>query len=156
MYYHSWSMRNNILSIFFFFWDWKGTTFRLTIKIDYIFPEEELYKLSWRNTRIFSWIFFINLIFDVTSLIRYYKACSQNSDFLDRDQLLTPRLLIHFYGFLLECSQKLYGHHHGPVSRYEILTWSLIFSLLCRIFHSSITYNSLTGLDYVNNMAGVL
>lgn len=94
------------ITYFLFFGDWKGTIFRLTINKDYIIPEEELDKLSWRNTRMFSWIFLINLIFDVTFLINYYEACSQYNDFLDSDELLTPRLLNQCFTLHLECSHS--------------------------------------------------
>ena len=57
-----------------------------------------------------------------TYIIRYSTACAQYSDFLDRDQLLTQKLLKQGYvaSRLKSLLHKLYGSHHDLVDRYEI------------------------------------
>ena len=55
-------------------------------------------------------------------LIRYSRACAQYSDFLDRLQLLTQKLLKQGYVAprLKSSLQKFYGRHHDLVDRDEI------------------------------------
>ena len=58
----------------------------------------------------------------ISQLIRYSRACGSYQDFLDRELLLTRKLLNQ--GFLLvklkSSLRKLYGRHHDLVDRYGI------------------------------------
>ena len=58
----------------------------------------------------------------ISQLIRYSTACVSYQDFLDRELLLTRKLLNQ--GFLLvklkELLRKFYGRHHDLVDRYGI------------------------------------
>ena len=58
----------------------------------------------------------------ISQLIRYSRACSQYSDFQDRAQLLTQKLLIQGYvaARLKSSLQRIYSRHHNFVDRYEI------------------------------------
>ena len=92
----------------------------------------------------------------ISQLIGYSRACVQYSDFLDRTHLLTQKLLKQGYVAprLKSSLQKLYGHHHNLVDRYEIhlyiyLKWQWIFYFLRRCFISSITAKTFTGLDSI-------
>ena len=68
----------------------------------------------------------------ILHFIRYSRACAQYSDFLDRAQLLTQKLLKQGYVAprLKSLLQKLYGHHHNLVDRYEISISQMTMDLL--------------------------
>ena len=58
----------------------------------------------------------------ISQLIQYSRACGSYQDFLDRELLLTRKLLDQ--GFVLvklkSSLRKFYGHHHDLVDRYGI------------------------------------
>ena len=58
----------------------------------------------------------------ILHFMRYSRACAQYSDFLDRAQLLTQKLLKQGYVAprLKSLLQNLYGHHHNLGDHYEI------------------------------------
>ena len=58
----------------------------------------------------------------ISQLIRYYRTCAQYSDCLDRDQLLTQKLLKRGYDVarLKLFLQTFYGRHHNLIDHYEI------------------------------------
>ena len=58
----------------------------------------------------------------ISQRIRYSRACAPYSDFLDRAQLLTQKLLKQGYvaARLNSSLLKLYGRHHNLVNRYEM------------------------------------
>ena len=60
----------------------------------------------------------------ISQRIRYSKACALCSDFLDRAQLLTQRLIKQGYVAprLKSSLQIFYGRHHNLVDHYEIST----------------------------------
>jgi hypothetical protein len=64
----------------------------------------------------------------MSQLMCYCRACAQYSDFLDRVQLLTQKLLKQDYVAprLKSSLQKLYGRHHNLVDRYEISVSNLL------------------------------
>ena len=68
----------------------------------------------------------------ILHFIRYSRVCAQYSDFLDRAQLLTQKLLKQGYVAprLKSLLQKLYGHHHNLVDRYEISISQMTMDLL--------------------------
>ena len=71
----------------------------------------------------------------ISQLIRYARACSSYSDFLDRGVLLTEKLLKQGYDQIrLESSlRKFYGRHHELVDRFNISASQLcadVFSFL--------------------------
>ena len=60
---------------------------------------------------------------------------------------------------LMNQSNKFYGFQHELVDRYEmsiLLKWQWIFFIYRRLFRSSITDKTNTGLDCMCNMVGVL
>ena len=86
----------------------------------------------------------------ISLFIRYYKACVQYSDFLDRAQLPSQTRLIQGYvvSRLKSSLQKFYGRRHNRVDRYEIfisqmtmnhLPFKQMFSFLyhCQNFYRS-------------------
>ena len=58
----------------------------------------------------------------ISQLVSYSRACAQYSDFLDRAQLLTQKLLKQGYVVprLKSSLQKFYYRHRNLVDRYEI------------------------------------
>ena len=68
----------------------------------------------------------------ITQLIRYSRACPQYSDYLDRAQLLTQKLLKQGYvAPRLKLSlQKVYGRHHNLDDHYEITISQMAMHLL--------------------------
>ena len=68
----------------------------------------------------------------ILHFIRYSRVCAQYSDFLDRAQLLMQKLLKQGYVAprLKSLLQKLYGHHHNLVDRYEISISQMTMDLL--------------------------
>ena len=68
----------------------------------------------------------------ISQHIRYSRACVQYSDFLDRAQLLTQKLLKQGYVApkLKSSQQKLYGRHHDLVDRYERFISQITMDLL--------------------------
>ena len=65
----------------------------------------------------------------ISQLIHYSRVCTQYNAFLDRDQLLTQKLLNHDAP-RLNSLQKLYGRHHNLVDRYEISISQMTMNLL--------------------------
>ena len=55
----------------------------------------------------------------ISQLIRYSRVCTKYSDFLDRTQLLTQKLLKQGYVAprLMSSLQIFYGRHHNRVDR---------------------------------------
>ena len=97
----------------------------------------------------------------ISQLIRYSRTCAQYSDCLDRDQLLTQKLLKQGYGVArLKLSlQTFYGRHHNLFDRYEISIsqMTMDFLLFCRSFPFSVTGKTFTVLTvYMCNTRGVL
>ena len=68
----------------------------------------------------------------ISQLIRYLRACAKYSDFLDRPQLLTQKLLKQGYVAprLKSSLQTLYGRHHNLVDRYELSISQMTMDLL--------------------------
>jgi hypothetical protein len=60
-----------------------------------------------------------------------YRACVQYSEFLDRAQLRTQKLLKEDYiaPMLKSSLQKFYGRHHNLVDRYEISIFQMTMNL---------------------------
>jgi hypothetical protein len=73
----------------------------------------------------------------LSQMIRYSRACGSYQTFLDRELLLTRKLLNQ--GFLLvklkSSLRKLYGHHHDLVDRYKIS----VSQMTTDMFHLSST-----------------
>ena len=76
-----------------------------------IFTSKHTFRMRWRQNLVphcnHSW---------------YSRACTQYSDFLERTQLLTQKLLKHGYVVprLKPSLQNFYGRHHNLVHRYDI------------------------------------
>ena len=68
----------------------------------------------------------------ISQLTHYSRACTQYNVFLDRDQLLTQKLLNQGYVAprLNSSLQKFYGRHHNLVDRYEISISQMTMNLL--------------------------
>ena len=68
----------------------------------------------------------------ISQLILYSKACAQDSDFLDRAQRLTQKLLKqeNVTPKLKPSLQTFYGRHHNLVDRYEISISQMTMDLL--------------------------
>ena len=64
----------------------------------------------------------------ISQLIRYSRACTHYSDFLERARLLSHKLLSQGYvqPRLKTSLQKFYGRHHELVDRYEVSVSLLI------------------------------
>jgi hypothetical protein len=68
----------------------------------------------------------------ISQLVRYSRACAQDSDFMDRAQLLVQKLLKQGYVAprLKSSLQKFYGRHHNLVDVIRNIHISLTMDLL--------------------------
>ena len=68
----------------------------------------------------------------ISQRIRYSRACAQYSDFLDRAQLLTQKLLKQGYVAprMKASLQQFNNRHHNLVDRYEISISQIVMGLL--------------------------
>jgi hypothetical protein len=68
----------------------------------------------------------------ISQLVHYSRACAQYSDFLDRAQLLTQKLLKQGYvaPWLKSSLQTFYSRHHNLVDHYEISIFQMTMDLL--------------------------
>ena len=98
----------------------------------------------------------------ISQIIRYSRPCAQYSDFLDRAQLLTQKLLKQGYVAprLKSSLLKFYGCHHNLVDRYEISSSQMTMDrlLFTQMFFSPLSLPRLLPdlTVYMSNTAGVL
>jgi hypothetical protein len=89
----------------------------------------------------------------ISQLVRYSRACAQDSDFMDRAQLLVQKLLKQGYVAprLKSSLQKFYGRHHNLVDVIRNIHISIDNGsfILRRYFLSSHTAKTFTRLDCI-------
>ena len=79
----------------------------------------------------------------ISQLVRYSIDCAQYSDFLDRAQLLTQKLLKqgHVAPRLKSSLQKFHGRHHNLVGLYEMSISQMAMDLLLFTYMFSFLYH---------------
>jgi hypothetical protein len=68
----------------------------------------------------------------VSQLIRYARACSRYTDFLNRSMLLANKLLTQGYLLpkLISTLKKFYGRHHDLINKYDVHVSKLCLDIL--------------------------
>ncbi len=82
----------------------------------------------------------------ISQLIRYSSACGSYHDFIDRELLLTRKLLNQVFQVikLKPSVRKFYGRHHDLVNRYRVSVSQMICSVCynhCPVLSSFMTYH---------------